>query len=101
MPPGAHELYPAETVPEVGGDRPAEAGARLRVVLWDERLSSWEASRLVEGDDAGRRRSRDGRAIDAHAAAVILQSFLDSHEREGQDQSQTAAQEDTAYRPNI
>ncbi|HET6846976.1 MAG TPA: Holliday junction resolvase RuvX [Anaerolineales bacterium] len=53
----------------------------LRVVLWDESLSSQDASqhRLASGIS----RKRRARAIDAAAAAVILQSYLDAH-TEGQ-----------------
>jgi putative Holliday junction resolvase len=46
------------------------------VVLWDETLSTSEAaSRLRE---AGRSRREADRDIDMHAAAVILQSYLDT-----------------------
>ncbi len=70
---------------------PAEAGARLRIVLWDERLSSWEAGRLVDVEVTDRRRRSGQRpALDAHAAAVILQSFLDSLGVHGQQQGRTA-----------
>ncbi len=54
--------------------------ARLRdrlnvpIVLWDESLSTVEAKRLVH--EAGKRVKRD--RIDAAAAAVILQSYLDA-----------------------
>jgi RNase H-fold protein (predicted Holliday junction resolvase) len=44
------------------------------VYLWEEQFSTHEAERLM--DEAGQ--SVDGR-IDAHAAAVILQSFIDAH----------------------
>lgn len=46
------------------------------IELWDERLSSVEAERLMieTGRSAGYRRNR----IDAVAAAVILQSYLDA-----------------------
>lgn len=44
------------------------------VVLWDERLSTAHAERLIH--DSGRRVRRD--RIDAAAAAVILQSYLDA-----------------------
>ena len=45
------------------------------VVLWDEALTTVEAAeRLREG---GRRRRDAQREIDMHAAAVILQSYLD------------------------
>ena len=48
------------------------------VVLWDETLSTSEAAGLLR--EAGRSR-RDQRDIDMHAAAVILQSYLDAHGR--------------------
>ncbi len=44
------------------------------VMLWDERLSTAQAERLVH--ESGRRVRRD--TIDAAAAAVILQSYLDA-----------------------
>jgi putative Holliday junction resolvase len=42
------------------------------VTLWDERLSSEEARRVVKGSRA------DKQAIDRIAAVLILQSYLDS-----------------------
>lgn len=45
------------------------------VVLWDEALSTVEASEKLRA--AGRKRRDAERHIDMHAAAVILQSFLD------------------------
>jgi putative Holliday junction resolvase len=44
------------------------------VILWDERLSTAQAERLVH--ESGKRVRRD--TIDAAAAAVILQSYLDA-----------------------
>lgn len=59
----------------------ATGHAGIRVLLWDERLSSWEAERLTAGNDATtRKKARRRRVVDAHAAAVILQSFLDSQQ---------------------
>lgn len=46
------------------------------VVLWDETLTTAEAADRLR--EAGRKR-RDTRDIDMHAAAVILQSYLDAH----------------------
>jgi len=43
------------------------------VLTWDERLTSTEARRRLSG--GGRRRKRD---VDALAAAIILQAYLDS-----------------------
>jgi putative Holliday junction resolvase len=55
----------------------AEAGLPLPVETWDERFSSVEAERLMR--EAGRQPSRDRARLDATAAAVILQSYLDAH----------------------
>ena len=60
-----------------------ELGERchLPVVLWDERLSTHEAERLrsVETKGGHRRRERPDRGeIDALAATIILQAYLDS-----------------------
>jgi len=53
-----------------------EDASRCRIVLWDERLSSSEAERIMrEGGE--RTRGRKGR-VDQIAAAVILQGYLDS-----------------------
>lgn len=50
------------------------------VVLWDESLSTVEA---MEGLQAGGKSRRDAQKdIDMHAAAVILQSYLDEQRRE-------------------
>lgn len=52
-----------------------------RVVLWDERLTTMQAQRaLLEGDvsRAGRRAR-----VDKIAAALTLQSYLDSRPQEG------------------
>jgi len=48
----------------------------MQVVMWDERLSSVEAERLLE--EAGVRSKRRRAITDRVAAAVVLQSFLDS-----------------------
>jgi len=56
-----------------------EQGAAVEV--WDERLSSVEADRVLRaasGGRGGRRRSRDGQR-DQTAAAIILQGWLDAH----------------------
>lgn len=48
----------------------------VTVSLWDERLSSVQAEREMTADNVGRRKRR--MAVDAIAAALILQSFLDA-----------------------
>ena len=49
------------------------------VVLWDETLTTVEASEQLRA--AGRSRRDAEREIDMHAAAVILQSYLDAQSR--------------------
>jgi putative Holliday junction resolvase len=68
-----------------GSAKYAEIAERLRqrtcksVVLWDEALTTVEAAGHLR---AGGRKRRDAqREIDMHAAAVILQSYLDSQGR--------------------
>ena len=48
----------------------------LEVVLWDERLTTVEAERILM--DSGARRENRKTYIDKMAAAVILQNYLDS-----------------------
>ena len=50
-----------------------------QVVLWDEALSTVEAADRLRA--AGRKRRDAERNIDMHAAAVILQSYLDDASR--------------------
>lgn len=56
------------------GDMLAEQLGRP-VVYWDERLTTTEASRYLR--DAGMRAEKRRQTIDAAAAAVLLQSYLD------------------------
>jgi putative holliday junction resolvase len=55
----------------------------VEVVMWDERLSSAEATRLAAGPARGRseRRRMPQADLDAIAATIILQSYLDSRRR--------------------
>ena len=50
--------------------------APIQVVFQDERYSSVQAERLLR--ESGKRPSRDKRSVDSAAAAIILQSYLDS-----------------------
>ena len=58
------------------------------VRFWDERLSSWEAEQVIARvkGRGPRRRER----LDAIAAAVMLQDFLDAQRREQQSRLRTA-----------
>ncbi len=47
----------------------------LPVLYWDERLTTVEANRYLR--DAGMRAVKRRRTIDAHAAALLLQGYLD------------------------
>jgi putative Holliday junction resolvase len=53
---------------------------RAKVTMWDERLTSRAAERLLIEADV--RRSRRKRAVDQMAAVLILQGFLDRRRRE-------------------
>ena len=54
----------------------------LEVILWDERLSTVEAERILM--DTGVRRENRKQYVDKMAAAVFLQNYLDSQANEGQ-----------------
>ena len=47
----------------------------MEVVLWDERCSSVTANRILS--DAGKKRGKQRARVDAVAAQVILQGYLD------------------------
>ena len=57
----------------------ANAETGLPVELWDERLSSAEAERALLAQGMRRRRRRE--RVDAVAAAVVLQAWLDARRR--------------------
>lgn len=53
-----------------------ENSGDFKVILWDERLTSVDANRILS--DAGKKRKKQKQLVDAVAASLILQSFLDS-----------------------
>ena len=53
----------------------------VEVTLWDERLSSKEARRVLKGEGAGKG------AVDRVAAVLILQNFLDSRPKQPDDRT--------------
>lgn len=55
--------------------------AGIEVQLWDERLSSVEAERVLVGANRGRGQRR--RERDRVAAAIVLQGWLDARRRRG------------------
>jgi putative Holliday junction resolvase len=59
--------------------RVAERVLGLPVQLWDERLSTQEAESIVRAQGRSTRRVRQSGQMDAVAAAVILQDYLDAH----------------------
>lgn len=48
----------------------------LPIVLWDERLTTWEAERLLREAKASRQKRKD--RVDAIAAQIVLTSYLDA-----------------------
>jgi putative Holliday junction resolvase len=59
--------------------RVAERVVGLPVELWDERLTTQEAEAIVRAQGRNLRRLRAQGQLDAVAAAVILQDYLDAH----------------------
>lgn len=53
-----------------------EAACGVETELWDERMTSVMANRILS--DAGKKRQKQRRQVDAVAASLILQSYLDS-----------------------
>jgi len=51
------------------------AACGIDVALWDERTTSRSANRLLS--DAGKRRGKQRARVDAVAASIILQNYLD------------------------
>ena len=51
----------------------------LPIVMWDERGTSVTANRLLS--DAGKKKGKQRQKVDAVAASIILQSYLDSNPR--------------------
>jgi putative holliday junction resolvase len=60
--------------------RIAERVVGLPVELWDERLSTREAEAILRAQGRNMRRVRERGQVDAVAAAVILQDYLDAHQ---------------------
>lgn len=58
--------------------REIRSATDVPIVTVDERFSTVLALRLLTDTDRGRRSNRDKGRIDSSAAAVILQSYLDS-----------------------
>lgn len=68
-----HQARQAEEVASMLGER-----IELPVLLWDERLSTVSAERMLI--ERGERRAKRRQHIDAVAAAVILQDYLDAQQ---------------------
>ncbi len=67
----------AESVRSFAGKLSGAAG--IPVVPWDERLTTVQAERSLLEGNVSRRKRRE--VINQIAAAIILQSYLDSHRR--------------------
>ncbi|MBS0622829.1 MAG: Holliday junction resolvase RuvX [Verrucomicrobia bacterium] len=55
-----------------------EGRTEARLILWDERLTSTQAERAMR--EGGLSRKKRSKLIDACAAVIILQSYLDSRQ---------------------
>lgn len=53
-----------------------QEAAQVPVELWDERMTSVMANRILS--DAGKKRKKQRQRVDAVAATLILQGYLDS-----------------------
>lgn len=53
-----------------------EEKSTVKVILWDERLTSKMASNMMKSQNLKRKKRKE--SIDAMAASIILQGFLDS-----------------------
>ncbi len=53
-----------------------EMQGSYKVILWDERLTSVDANRILS--DAGKKKKKQKQLVDAVAASLILQNYLDS-----------------------
>lgn len=51
----------------------------LRIVFWDERLTSAIADRMLDADRGNRRKNRANGDRDALAASIMLQGYLDAN----------------------
>ena len=65
-----------ELAPEIEALAERLRNRGLAVILWDERLTSWEAGSLLAHAPRAVRRKKEN--IDAVAATLILQSYLES-----------------------
>jgi putative Holliday junction resolvase len=63
--------------------RVAERVIGVPVEMWDERLSTREAENIARAQGRNMRRVRERGQLDAIAAAVILQDYLDHTDRSG------------------
>ena len=59
-----------------------EESGSIKVILWDERLTSVDANRILS--DAGKKRKKQKKLVDAVAASLILQNYLDFRRRNEQ-----------------
>ena len=66
---------PGELAPEVEELAERLRARGLEVVLWDERLTSWEAETLLRHAPRALRRRKE--TVDAAAATILLQAFLE------------------------
>lgn len=71
--------------------------AEIPVVLWDERLSSAAAQRILRAQ--GKKGAAQRGVVDQAAATLILQSYLDRHRDHPWDEDSAHDREDLAQAP--
>lgn len=50
----------------------------LPVILWDERLTTWQADKILDETEFSKDRTERKKVIDQIAAQLILQSYMDA-----------------------
>ena len=81
----------AATVRVFADELEEAVGPEIEVVFWDERLTTAVAERVLR--EGGRRRGKGKAEVDAVAAAVILQGYLDGRRsRRAQSRAQDEAE---------
>ena len=75
-----------------------EAKLNIAIAWWDERFSTAEAWRGLRDGGVSTRSGKD--SVDAHAASVILQGYLDAQRSEAQREAQAKAQTENEKFPS-
>lgn len=69
-------LGPSAAKAKSFGERLAQAVPNIKILLWDERLTTLEAQRILH--TAGKNTKQSKKMIDQVAAQILLQNYIDS-----------------------